>query len=150
VASGTTGQVWAMKMVACGALDRHPDMKVLISEGGATWVPFLGDRMDEAYRQHGMFVRPKLSVLPKEILYRQVYTSFQHDASAPAAMWAMGYQHVMWGSDYPHMEGTFGHTQETLHGLFDDVAPDVRARITRGAFEELFPHVDPLPTAAAA
>jgi hypothetical protein len=116
-------------------LDRHPELKVLVSEGGATWVPFIGDRMNEGYRQHGMFVRPQLSRLPKEILYRQVYASFQHDESAPAALWAMGYQNVMFGSDYPHLEGTFGHTQKTLHELFDDVAPEVRRRITRGAFE---------------
>ena len=114
---------------------------MLISEGGATWVPFLGDRMNEGYRQHGMFVRPTLSRLPKEILYRQVYASFQHDESAPAANAAMGYNNVMWGSDYPHLEGTFGHTQKTLHELFDDCTPAVRERITRGAFNELFPHV---------
>jgi predicted TIM-barrel fold metal-dependent hydrolase len=145
VASGTTGQVFAMKMVASGALDRHPSLKVLISEGGATWVPFLGDRLNEGYRQHGMFVKPKLSCLPKELLYRQVYASFQHDESAPAALSAMGYQNVLWGSDYPHLEGTFGHTQETLQGLFGEVAPSVRRRITQGAFRELFPHVDEVP-----
>ncbi len=139
------GQRCAMKMVASGALDRHPDLKVLVSEGGATWVPFLGDRMNEAYRQHGMFVRPKLSALPKEILYRQVYASFQHDESATATNWAMGYKNVMWGSDYPHIEGTFGHTQKTLHELFDGVAPEVTKRVTQGAFKELFPHVSDPP-----
>jgi predicted TIM-barrel fold metal-dependent hydrolase len=139
------GQYAAMKLVAGGALDRHPNLKILISEGGATWVPFIGDRMNEAYRQHGMFVRPQLSRLPKEILYRQVYASFQHDESAPAALWAMGYQNVMFGSDYPHLEGTYGHTQKTLHELFDDVTPEVRQRITRAAFEELFPHVSSPP-----
>ena len=141
------GQHVAMKLVASGALDRHPQLKVLISEGGASWVPFLGDRMNEGYRQHGAFVRPTLSTLPKEILYRQVYASFQHDESAPAAMWAMGYRNILWGSDYPHLEGTFGHTQKTLHELFDDVEPEVRERITRGSFEELFPHVSEPPAA---
>ena len=141
------GQFAAMKMVTSGALERHPGLKVLIAEGGATWVPQVGDRMNEAYRQHFMFVRPQLSKPPKEYLYGQVYASFQHDESAPAAMSAMGYQNVMFGSDYPHIEGTFGHTQETLHGLLDDVAPAVRERITRGAFEELFPHVSSPPAA---
>jgi predicted TIM-barrel fold metal-dependent hydrolase len=135
------GQTVAMKLVTSGALDRHPNLKVLISEGGASWIPFIGDRMNEGYRQHGMFVKPRLTTLPKEILYNQVYASFQHDESAPAALWAMGYQNVLFGSDYPHLEGTFGHTQQTLHELFDGVAPAVRDRITRGAFEELFPHI---------
>jgi predicted TIM-barrel fold metal-dependent hydrolase len=147
VATTYGGQHVAMKLVAGGALDRHPDMKVLISEGGATWVPFVGDRMNEGYRQHGAFVRPTLSKLPKEILYRQVYASFQHDETAPAALWAMGYHNVLWGSDYPHLEGTYGHTQKTLHELFDGLAPDVRQRITQGSFKELFPHVSDPPAA---
>jgi predicted TIM-barrel fold metal-dependent hydrolase len=56
----------------------------------------------------------------------------------------------MWGSDYPHMEGTFGHTQDTLHHLFDGVDPKVRERITVGAFTELFPGVPALPAPVAA
>jgi predicted TIM-barrel fold metal-dependent hydrolase len=140
------GQFVALKLVTSGALDRHPNLKVLISEGGASWVPFIGDRMNEGYRQHSMFVRPVLSMLPKEILYRQVYTSFQHDETGPAAMWAMGYRNVMWGSDYPHLEGTFGHSQKTLHELFDNVAQEVSHRIRIGSFKELFPHVSDPPT----
>jgi predicted TIM-barrel fold metal-dependent hydrolase len=125
-------------LVAGGALDRHPDLRILIAEGGAAWVPAIADRMDEAYRQHGMFVRPKLSRLPSEIIRTQVYASFQHDRSAVEVVGATGYRNVMWGDDYPHLEGTYGHTQETLHGLFDDVPDDVRDRLTHGTFEELF------------
>jgi predicted TIM-barrel fold metal-dependent hydrolase len=141
VESARDGIYAAMALVASGVFDRHPDLKVLVSEGGATWVPYIGDRMNEAYRQHAVFVRPPLSRLPKEYLYNNVYASFQHDESAPAAMWAMGYKNVMFGSDYPHMEGTFGHTQKTLQEVLGDVTAEVRTRITRGAFEELFPHI---------
>jgi predicted TIM-barrel fold metal-dependent hydrolase len=144
------GQRAVVKMVACGALDRHPDLKILISEGGATWVPFIADRIEEGYRQHAMSVRPKLSRSPREIVYSQVYASFQHDQSAVAAATYMGYRNVMWGSDYPHMEGTYGHTQKTLHDLFDGADPAIRERITVGAFSELFPGMPPLPDRAAA
>ena len=57
----------------------------------------------------------------------------------------MGWHNVMWGSDYPHFEGTFGHTQKTLHELFDGVDEEVSRRIRIGAFQELFPHVPPAP-----
>ena len=139
------GQVATMQMVSSGALDRHPGLRVLVSEGGATWGPFLGDRMNEGYRQHGMYVRPVLSKPPKQFIYEQVYASFQHDESAVAAMQHMGWKNVMWGSDYPHLEGTYGHTQKTLHELFDDVPEAVRRRITVGAFQELFPGVGDPP-----
>lgn len=125
-------------LVASGALDRHPSLKVLIAEGGAGWVPALGDRMDEAYRQHGMFVRPRLSRLPSEIVRQQVYASFQHDISGVQIIEDTHYDNVMWGDDYPHLEGTYGHTQETLHQLFDGVDPRIADRVLRGTFEELF------------
>jgi predicted TIM-barrel fold metal-dependent hydrolase len=141
------GQRAVSQMIASGALDRHPDLRVLVSEGGATWGPFLADRMDEGYRQHGAAVRPRLSKLPSEYLYDQVYASFQHDRTAVQANIAMGWKNVMWGSDYPHYEGTYGHTQKTLHELFDDVPADVSERIRIGAFKELFPHVPDPPTA---
>jgi len=140
------GQRAVTQLIACGALDRHPDLRVLVSEGGATWGPFLADRMDEGYRQHGAAVRPTLSKPPSEYLYTQVYASFQHDRSAVQANLAMGWKNVMWGSDYPHYEGTFGHTQKTLHELFDGVPADVSHRIRIGAFQELFPHVPAPPT----
>jgi predicted TIM-barrel fold metal-dependent hydrolase len=141
VETSYTGQRVATQLVASGALDRHPRLKVLISEAGSAWVPALGDRMNEAYRQHSMYTRPKLSRPPKDILFEQVYTSFQHDETGPIALTAMGYQNGMWGDDYPHKEGTFGHSQQTLHELFDDLSPDDRYRITIGAFLDLFPHV---------
>jgi predicted TIM-barrel fold metal-dependent hydrolase len=139
------GQRCVTQLIASGALDRHPELRVLVSEGGATWGPFLADLMNEGYRQHGFSVRPKLSKLPSEYLYEQVYASFQHDASAVAANWAIGWQNVMFGSDYPHAEGTFGHTQKTLHELFDDTDATVRRRIRTGPFQELFPHVPEPP-----
>jgi hypothetical protein len=58
----------------------------------------------------------------------------------------MGYNNVMWGSGYPHMEGTYGHTQRTLHDLFDNVDQTTRDRIMFGTFNELFPEA-PLPPA---
>lgn len=62
-------------------------------------------------------------------------------------MSALGYDKVMWGSDYPHLEGTFPNTQKVLHELFDDVDPAVRDRVLGGAFAELF-DVPPMPVQA--
>jgi predicted TIM-barrel fold metal-dependent hydrolase len=136
-------------LISAGVFDRYADLKMLVSEGGATWGPFMADRMDEAYRQHSAAVRPKLSKMPSEYLHTNVYASFQHDRSAVQANVAMGWKNVMWGSDYPHTEGTFGHTQETLRELFDGVDAVASRRIRLGAFEELFPHVPPSPEAEA-
>ena len=49
------------------------------------------------------------------------------------------------GDTCVHLEGTYGHTQKTLHELFDGVDAATRRRVTLGSFAELFPHVPPLP-----
>jgi predicted TIM-barrel fold metal-dependent hydrolase len=141
------GQRAVAMLIAGGVFDRHPALRAIVSEGGATWGPFVADRLDEAYRQHAPMVRPRLPRLPSEYLYENVYASFQHDRSAVAAVTAMGWRNVCWGADYPHTEGTFGHTQKTLGELFGDLDPHTRQRITQGAFRELFPHVPPAPGA---
>ena len=97
-----------------------------------------------------MAVRPTLSRDPKEILMTQVYACFQHDETAVPTMEALGYRNVMFGSDYPHMEGTFGHTQKTLEGLLADAKPETVLRITQGTFRELFPQVPPVPASTDA
>jgi len=138
VETALTGQQIVAQMVSSGVLERHPDLNMMIAEGGASWVPALADRMEEAYRQHADFIRDRLTASPRETIFRQVFTSFQHDESAVAAFTAMGYENVMWGDDYPHLEGTFGHTQETLHHLFDGVDEATTEMMTVGTFERLF------------
>jgi predicted TIM-barrel fold metal-dependent hydrolase len=144
-----SGMDMAAMMVASGILDQRPTLKLLISEAGASWLPFIGDRLDEAFRQHSEFVRDRLDRMPSEILREQVYASFQHDPTAVLTVTAMGFPNVLWGSDYPHIEGTFGHTQKTLHELFDDQTPETTFRVTQGAFLELFPHVGRPPLEGA-
>jgi len=135
------GQKAAAQMVAGGSLERHPNLRVLISEGGATWAPFVGDRLNEAYRQHSMFDDGRLRKPPKEYIMSQVYASFQHDETAVPAVTAMGFRNVMFGTDYPHIEGTFPHTQKVLHELLDGTDAETSHRIRLGAFLDLFPSV---------
>ena len=53
------GQRVASHLVASGALERHPGLRVLIAEGGFSEGGHLADRMDEGWRQHGQFAKPK-------------------------------------------------------------------------------------------
>jgi hypothetical protein len=52
---------------------------------------------------------------------------------------ALGFPNVLFGTDYPHLEGTFPDTQKVLRELFDGVDAAVRDRITMGSFLECSP-----------
>ena len=83
--------------------------KVAFIESGASWLVALAERMDEVCVAHANFVFPKLCRIPSQIIDDQVWASFQHDRACitAAAGGLPGAKNVMWGSDYPHAEGTF-------------------------------------------
>ncbi|MBV1918094.1 MAG: amidohydrolase [Sphingomonadaceae bacterium] len=120
-----------MYMVAGGTLDRFPGAKVMVVESGASWLAGLAERMDEVAEGHAIFVRPKLSVKPSEIIKRQVYASFQYDRACIMSRSVTGHKGLVWGSDYPHHEGTFPDSREVVGTLFDgiDISEEEKADI---------------------
>jgi predicted TIM-barrel fold metal-dependent hydrolase len=115
------GMLTVMKLVAGGLLDRFPGARVCCIESGASWLAALAERMDEVYEAHDIFVRPKLSLTPREIIARQVACSFQTDRACIMSRSVTGTQALMWGADYPHHEGTFPKSRQVLAHLFDDI-----------------------------
>lgn len=133
-------------LVASGVLDRHPDLHFVFVEGGASWLAGVIERLDEGYRQHHMVVRPKLLASPGEQIRRQAHVTFQHDRAALFTTHITGIEAVMWGSDYPHLEGTYPHTRKAVEEVFAGVSDEVRAA---AAFDNLAKVFDiPAPPAA--
>jgi predicted TIM-barrel fold metal-dependent hydrolase len=129
-----------MYMVAGGVLDRFPGAKVAVIESGASWLAALAERMDEVNDAHQMFVRPKLSLTPREIIQRQVAASFQYDRACVMSRSVTGTQALLWGSDYPHHEGTFPRSREVVARLFEgiDISEREKADIIGGNAARLF------------
>ena len=113
-----------MYLVAGGVLDRNPGAKVAFIESGASWLVALAERMDEVCEAHANFVHPKLSRIPSQIIDDQVWASFQHDRACITAAAARlpGAKNVMWGSDYPHAEGTFPISRPIQEQLFEGLS----------------------------
>ena len=117
----TDGWMTIMAMVSGGLLDRYPGVHVVVIEGGASWLAPLAERMDEVYLAHAPFVQPKLSVMPSEIIRRQVHCQFQTDRAGIMARSVTGTAAMLWGADYPHHEGTFPNSRNVLDHLFDGI-----------------------------
>jgi predicted TIM-barrel fold metal-dependent hydrolase len=134
------GWVSIMALVSGGVLDRYPGSHVVVIEGGASWLAPLCERMDEIYVAHAPFVRPKLSIMPSEVVARQVHCQFQTDRAAIMARSVTGTQALIWGADYPHHEGTFPHSRNVLAHLFDgiDISETEQADILGGNAARLF------------
>lgn len=120
----------AMYLVAGGVLDRNPGARVAFIESGASWLVALAERMDEVEVAHANFVQPKLSRRCSRIIDDQVWASFQHDRACILAADAglPGARNIMWGSDYPHAEGTFPLSRQIVDDLFDTLDVGDRTR----------------------
>ena len=143
----TDAQQSAMYLVAGGVLDRNPGARVAFIESGASWLVALAERLDEVEEAHANFVFPKLSRRPSQIIDDQVWASFQHDRACITAAAAKlpGARNVMWGSDYPHAEGTFPISRRLVDDLFEglSVSDEVRNNILGLNAARLF-KIDPV------
>jgi len=113
-----------------GAFERYPKLKVAITEGTTVWVPeylqLLEARYSEThYAQKLGDYRSHLSMSPAAYFRRNVRLGASCMPRREAEMrHDIGIDNIMWGSDYPHPEGSWPYTQkqqlETFSGLPED------------------------------
>jgi predicted TIM-barrel fold metal-dependent hydrolase len=117
-------------LCASGVLSRFPKLRFATIEAGIGWVAWLLDAMDEAYRKHHFWVRPKLGKLPSDYFREHGFASFQEDAAGLAVAESMNLaDNFMWGNDYPHHEGTWPHSAEAIERTMGGLSDSARAKI---------------------
>lgn len=118
-------------MVFCGALDRHPGMKLVLGESGLGWIPYVIERMELEARNHGPSVKDvTLRATPREIFDRQIFATFEEDRLGVELIPHIGADNVMWASDYPHPDSTFPRSLEAIEDVFKDVDADTVRKVT--------------------
>ena len=75
---------------------------------------------------------PHLELPPSEYFKRQGYATFGDDLAGLLTRELTGTDCLMWGSDYPHDEGTFPHSQEVIDRIFKDIPEDEKREDRRG------------------
>ncbi len=105
-------------LILSGALERHPELRVVFLESGCGWLPYWLERMD-GHAQNWRRQLPRLKAKPSEYFRRQCFVSMDpDDACAPAVLAALGDDCVVWASDYPHTDHEFpGAVRSTLEIL---------------------------------
>ena len=116
-------------LVASGALERHPDLKFVLVEGGVGWLAWVLQTMDEMQLKRHMWAEPKLNMKPSEYFHRQGYATFGDDRVGLMTRYVIGVENLMWGSDYPHDEGTFPHSREVIERTFKGIPEDEKRKM---------------------
>jgi predicted TIM-barrel fold metal-dependent hydrolase len=118
-----------MDLVYSGVFVRFPGLKVMLSEGGIGWMPYIIERADRMWQRHkGYDAGVDHGVLPSELIRRNIYGCFIDDDTAGLIMRdQIGVSQIVWESDYPHSDGTWPHSRKILAEVLQDV-PDEDAR----------------------
>jgi predicted TIM-barrel fold metal-dependent hydrolase len=89
-----------------GVFERYPELQVALVEQSASWVPYTLGYLDSLYeRPYFEQLRGGLSMRPSEYWARQVHVSGFIEPGEFAAREQIGVDNLLWGSDYPHIEG---------------------------------------------
>ncbi|MEM7142288.1 MAG: amidohydrolase family protein [Actinomycetota bacterium] len=116
-------------LIIGGVFERFPGLKFVMTEQAVGWVPDLLARMDMYWGLMTNVGRVGEMPADEHLIPHSPSTYFQRNcwmgASMPSpdeadAIKVLGVDKVMWGSDYPHREGTYPYTLESLQHSFHD------------------------------
>jgi predicted TIM-barrel fold metal-dependent hydrolase len=127
-----------------GVFERFPRLKAALTEGTAIWVPEYLELLEQRYsvthyaQKLGDY-RSHLSMSPADYFRRNVRVGASCMPRREAELrHRIGIDTIMWGTDYPHPEGSWPHTREQLHGTFHDLPEDEIARMLGGNAAEFY------------
>ncbi|MFF3249236.1 amidohydrolase family protein [Streptomyces sp. NPDC002870] len=115
-------------LVGSGILAAHPELRVVCVETNAGWLASLMESMDFAWTVDGKIDWP-YPLEPSDYVRRQVKVTFQDEPASLQFLSVTGHETLMWGSDFPHPEGTWPHSRKITDELFQDVEPTARRAI---------------------
>lgn len=124
-------------LVMGGVFDRHPNVKIVFAESGIGWIPYLLDRLnwcwDEEFKNS-----LTLALRPVEYWKRHCFASFQYEPSAIPMLDMLGFETVLWASDFPHPDGLWPDSQSYIQSMLGHFEPAIRDKIVYGNVARLY------------
>ena len=137
-----------VQLLMSGVFERFPGLTMVMAEQGSAWLPPMLKRMDgalERIRATGRMGELKFDddeILPRsgtEYFKQNCYVAVSQPSPDDAeSRHILGTDRMMWGSDYPHLEGTHPFTREHLRITFDDCTPAELHQILAGNAADLY------------
>jgi predicted TIM-barrel fold metal-dependent hydrolase len=131
-----------------GVFERFPNMKFVMTEMGCAWIPPVLTHLDTfmfnmrsnkvgEMRFDGETVPPRSAT---EYFHQNCYVGASQPTPADiaAALGSVGIERFMWGSDYPHEEGTHPFTRETLRQTMSGLDHTTVQQMLAGTAAELY------------
>jgi predicted TIM-barrel fold metal-dependent hydrolase len=131
------------QMVLTGVFERHPNLRFVLTEvGGSTWLTRELASLDAFARgaqvdgtinaMFGAEAMAGLSKLPSEYFRDNCFVSSLISRYEVAKREQIGLEQLLWGSDFPHHEGTAPYVREVLRATMHDLPEHEVRMLTSG------------------
>ena len=125
-------------IIQSGVCERFPKLKFVVTEFEAGWVGIMLKRLDWGYIRAGGEKVSGLPLLPSEYWNRNFCVTFEDDPLGIMTRDFIGTSTMIWGSDYPHGDSVFPHSQQVLSEILSDCTPEERYEMTVKNVVELY------------
>jgi predicted TIM-barrel fold metal-dependent hydrolase len=135
---GTAPALSFAQIILSGVFDRLPDLQIFFAETRLGWVPFWMEEADYWYERHRHWSQRLLNFQPlarrpSDYVRQHIHFSVQHvERVAIELRHHMGVDHIMFATDFPHIECDWPNTRPFAERLFADVPADEAFRIAAG------------------
>jgi predicted TIM-barrel fold metal-dependent hydrolase len=132
-----SASIAATQMALSGLFDRFPALRVFMAENQIGWVPFFLQAGDVRYERNRHWAakifgfRPLLR-RPSEYIREHCLWGFQFDPVGVELRHHLGVGNLIWGSDFPHQESEWPHSQDVIERNFEGVPEADRKQMTAG------------------
>jgi predicted TIM-barrel fold metal-dependent hydrolase len=132
------------QLIASGVFDRLPDLRIFFAETRLGWVPFWMNEADFWYERHRHWAQRYLGFKPlkrKPSEYMQEHFLFSVQGPELVAIELrhhLGIEHIMFATDFPHIECEWPNTKPTLDCLMAGVSADEKYQIVAGNVMDYF------------
>jgi predicted TIM-barrel fold metal-dependent hydrolase len=106
-----------------GALERHRELKIALSEGQVGWMPFILERLDSAWRRSKSYDPAIYELLPQppsHYMANRVFACVFDDAVGLANRDQVGMGQLMFETDYPHADSTFPESRQVAEKMITE------------------------------
>ena len=126
------------ELIFGGILDRHPSLRVVFVEGDLNWIPGALQTAQMVCECYADIIEPKVSHDPWHYWQNNCYATFMADPAGIRMIDLIGPDRVMWASDYPHVESTYGYSWTAIQAVVDGVAGHDARNILGGTAISVF------------
>ncbi len=115
IATFSTNLMWSTAdLVFSGMLQRHPNLKFMLSEGGIGWIPYLLERLDYTWERHRWYQNISRTDRPSDLFRKHFWGCFIDDEHGVNSRESIGVDRILVEVDYPHSDSNWPNSRKRI------------------------------------